>query len=103
MPALFTSPAMVPSFASMVSNRRTTSGSLATSAWDGDRSPAQGPHLGDHRASSGFVRAEVHAHVVAALRRQTRGRRADPTARTGDDHDGHRVSRFWRRAGVIAL
>src|SRR6266446_6968261 len=33
MPALFTSPAMVPSFASMVSNRRTTSGSLATSAW----------------------------------------------------------------------
>src|SRR6266404_5626268 len=33
MPALFTSPAMVPSFASTVSNRRTTSGSLATSAW----------------------------------------------------------------------
>jgi len=61
---------------------------------DGDRFLAQRPHLGNHRASSGFVRAEVHAHIMAALRRQARGRRAYPAARTGDDHDGHRVPRF---------
>ena len=58
---------------------------------DGDRPAAQRPHLGDHRLSSGLVRAEVHADVVAALRRQARGRGADSTTRTGDEHDGHRV------------
>ena len=86
MPALLTSAVSGPSCASTVSKSRTTSASDATSAPHRQRRPARRLDLRDDRVGRRPVLSVVHAHRVAALGRQPRGRGADAAAAAGHDH-----------------